>query len=154
MRLDTLGAHGTAVSQDGSGASAFAVGYDTTGCADGVPACWTFATSGDGTSVTRSAGAAKVGSWVHLTGTYDAAGSTIALYVCEIGTAAAPGNLVPVTGGPVGGHRSGAVVAGPFRLGQGFAGSAPFAGAVSSVTVTEGVVASITSVRRACSLGA
>ena len=46
----------------------FTLGYDTTGCADGVPACWTFATSGDDVSVTRSAGAANLGSWVHLTG--------------------------------------------------------------------------------------
>ncbi|NUU17219.1 LamG domain-containing protein [Cellulomonas humilata] len=153
VRLDALGSSGAAVSQDGSAASGFTLGYDTTGCAEGVPACWTFATSGDDTSVTRSAGAANLGSWVHLTGTYDAAGGTIALYVCEIGTADAPGNLIPVTAGPV------TVAAvppspGPFRLGQGFGGAAPFAGALSSVTVTEGVVASTTSVRRACSLGA
>jgi hypothetical protein len=117
-----------------------------------VPACWTFATSGDDASVTRSAGAANLGSWVHLTGTYDAAGGTIALYVCEIGTADEPGDLNPVTGGPV--TATAAPSSGPFRLGQGFGGAAPFAGAISSVTVTEGVVASITSVRRACLQGA
>ena len=148
VRLDALGTQGAAVSQDG-----FTLGYDTTGCADGVPACWTFATSGGDTSVTRSAGAANLGSWVHLTGTYDAAGGTIALYVCEIGTADEPGDLVPVTGGPVP-VTAVPSSAGTFRLGQGSGGAAPFAGAISSVTVTEGTVASTTSVRRACSAGA
>ncbi|WP_456786334.1 LamG domain-containing protein [Cellulomonas sp. P5_C5] len=148
LRVDALGTQGAAVSQDGG----FALGYDTTGCADGVPACWTFATGVGGTSVTRSAGAANVGSWVHLTGTYDAVAGTVALYVCELGTADEPGDMNPVTDGPVGASTSAS--SGPFRLGQGFGGASPFAGTVGSVTVTEGVVASMSSVRRACSRGA
>ena len=153
VRLDSLGDRGTAVSQDGASASGFAVGYDTTGCAEGVPACWTFGVNGDDAAVVRSAGAATTGSWVHLTGVHDAIAGTVALYVCEVGSADAPGNLNPVLSGPV------AVAAavpssGPFRLGQGFGGAAPFAGAISSVTVTEGVAATMSSVRRACSAGA
>lgn len=152
VRVDSLGTHGAAVSQDGSATSAFTLGYDTTGCDEGVPACWTFATGGD-ESVTRSAGAVQAGSWVHLTGTYDAAGGSIALYVCEIGTADAPGDFNPVTGGPVG-VAVATPSAGPFRLGQGFAGAAPFAGTVSSVSVVQGAVASMSSVRVACGQGA
>ncbi|KQR11767.1 hypothetical protein ASF78_11110 [Cellulomonas sp. Leaf334] len=153
VRLDALGTHGTAVSQDGSASSGFALGYDTIGCAEGVAACWTFAMNGVETSVATSTGAAEAGPWVQLTGVHDAVGGTVALYVCPIGTADEPGTMNPVISGPVG-FAGGASTTGPFRLGQGFSGASPFAGVVSSVTVAEGVVASIASVRRSCSLGA
>jgi hypothetical protein len=152
VRLDSVGTRGTAVSQDGAGASGFAVGYDTTGCAEGVPACWTFGLNGDDAAVVRSAGEARTGSWVHLTGVHDAVAGTVDLYVCEIGSADEPGDMNPVQTGPV--SAAGAPSAGPFRLGQGFGGAVPFAGAISSVTVTEGVAATMSSVRRACSAGA
>ncbi|GEK22920.1 LamG-like jellyroll fold domain-containing protein [Cellulomonas xylanilytica] len=153
VRLDTLGAGGTAVSQDTLAYSGFALGYDTTGCAEDLPACWTFAMTGTESSVVTSVDAAQAGPWVQLTGVHDAAQGTISLYVCPIGTADAPGTMNPVASGPVG-FAGGTSRSGPFRLGQAFGGEAPFAGAVSSVTVAEGFVTSIASVRLSCSMGA
>ncbi|MBO3085255.1 LamG domain-containing protein [Cellulomonas fengjieae] len=157
VRLDTLGARGTAVSQDGSLTSGFALGYDTTGCADGAPACWTFGMARDevgaDAAVVRSEAPASTGSWVQLTGVYDRDLGTVDLYVCEVGTPDAPGSRNPEGSSPVDFSATWSAT-GPFRLGQGFDGDAPFGGAVSSVAVTEGVAASLPSIRRSCSAGA
>ncbi|MGW7079140.1 LamG-like jellyroll fold domain-containing protein [Streptomyces sp. NPDC054866] len=62
-----------AVSQDGDGAPAFALGADAAGT-------WSFALSG-GTAVRAQGGLPESGEWAHLTGVYDPVERTARLYV-------------------------------------------------------------------------
>ena len=81
-------------------------------------------------------------------------GARSALYVCEIGTADAARGFAARADGPVPVTR-GAVVGGDRSRWSGVRGrSTVRGGRSSSVTVTEGTVASIMSVRVACSAGA
>ena len=157
-RLDAVGTGGTVLSQDGTSSSAFALGYTTQGCSTGVTACWSFAlptqdAAGSPQTVVRSVGAVEPGSWVQLTGVHDATTGSVSLFVCTIGSAAKPGTLRPTQSGPVP-FTTPWSASGAFRVGQGFAGSDPFTGAVSSVRVIEGVAQTLTDVRVSCSAGA
>lgn len=156
-RLDATGTSGTVLSQDGTSTSAFTLGYTSEGCAAGVAACWSFAlpTSDSAAApqaVVRSAAAVEPGSWVELTGVHNATTGAVSLFVCTLGSAAKPGSGVPVASGPVA-FTTPWSASGPLLVGQAFGGAAPFAGAVGSVRVLEGVAQTVTDVRRSCAAG-
>jgi hypothetical protein len=156
-RLDAPGTAGTVLSQDGAATSAFTLGYTTADCPGGTASCWAFSMSATDSAssvvaVSRSVSAVQPGSWVYLAGVHDAVAGQVSLYVCTLGTKSAPGNLVPVAAAPqpfVAPWAS----SGAFRVGDDFAGSAPFLGAVSAVRVVDGVAATLSTVRQRCSAG-
>lgn len=140
----------TAVSQDGTAASGFQLGYRSTDCAGGATGCWSFAMSTSdavGTSVlATSTTSANVGEWVHLTGVHDAGNDTLQLYVCALEGDLDPGDPVTTP------FTATWDATGPFRVGQARQGTTPtagFAGAVADVQVLDGVVQPA-QIRRAC----
>lgn len=143
-RLDDATATATAVSQDGTSASGFELGYRTTGCPGGASGCWAFAmntsdsASAPAPTIVASSVPVVAGSWVQLTGVHNAATNTISLYVCELGTPAEPvGSPSPVRAAPVA-HTTTWNQTGPFVIGRGRAAVAaanPWRGAVSAVAV-------------------
>ena len=156
-RVDATGTGGTILSQDGTTTSAFSLGYTAQGCPAGITACWSFALPTQDSAVApqavvRSAGAVEAGSWVQLTAVHDAVSGSVSLFVCTIGSATKPGSLQPVASGPVA-FTTPWSASGPFRVGQAFGGSVPFAGAVGAVRVVAGVAQTVTDARRSCSAG-
>ncbi|MGW7275726.1 LamG-like jellyroll fold domain-containing protein [Streptomyces sp. NPDC054864] len=73
VRPDETGRGMAAVSQDGDGGPAFALGSDAAGT-------WSFSLGG-GTAVRAEGGRPESGEWAHLTGVYDPAERTARLYV-------------------------------------------------------------------------
>lgn len=151
VKLTQAATVATAVSEDSTNASSFQLGYrQGSSCPGGTGACWAFsrATSDSASpaeSVASLAGA-STGSWVHLTGVYDASGSgRIRLYACQVATSTATvaqaptatAWVVPASGSFIASSSLGLVV------GRGEAAGAaanPWSGAVADVRVYNGVV--------------
>lgn len=146
VRLDETGTARTAVSQDSGAGSAFELGTRTDGCPEGTSECWAFTVAGEDASTSPAVAVSQVpvtaGSWVMLAGLRDAGAGTVQLNVCDLGTAAAPGEGDTVRGVAVPAATT-ATAAGSFRLGAARADGAPvrsWAGAVSSLRTYDGSV--------------
>lgn len=146
VRLDETGTARTAVSQDSAQGTAFELGTRTDGCPEGTSECWAFTVPGADAGAAPAVAVSRVpvtaGSWVMLAGLRDAGAGTARLTVCDLGSAAEPGEGDPVQGTAVPAPTS-ASAAGPLRLGGALADGAPvrtWAGAVSALRTYDGVL--------------
>lgn len=129
--LSSTAKSATLISQDGSHASAFQLGYDK-GCG-----CWAFSLptgDADGAGTVTAAAppsSTTLGAWTHLAGVYDAVNGTATLYVAGVPVSSV---AVPVT------QWAGA---GAFVIGRGRANSANtdwFAGRIDAVQAFQGAL--------------
>jgi hypothetical protein len=144
---------GTVLGQGGLATGAFTLGTSTTACADGAAPCWTFAVqdAAGGAAVATAAATVTPGSWYGVFGVRDAAGGTVRVDVCEIGTADEPGPMAPQTGTPVD-LASAPAASGSFRVGGAPDDASPWRGAVSAVH-TWGAAVDVTRERVLCTRG-
>jgi hypothetical protein len=156
VKLDSATTVHAAVSQDGVFTSGFKLGHTTSGCPAPTGLCWAFymfsedsPTSAAGVQI-NSTVAVVTGEWVHLTGVYDATAGEVRVYVCELGTPAAPKSAEPVVNS--GAYTSTGRSNGPVRVGraiyQGWVGD-HWPGAVDDVRLFDQVV-SLPFIRDVC----
>jgi uncharacterized protein YndB with AHSA1/START domain len=156
VRLDTATTARTAISQEGTRANAWSVGYRPSGCqiSGWSGGCWAFTLNkADGTPATTvySKVRPRTGEWVHLTAEYDRPQRKARLWVCEIGTPQdpAPGEpLLAEAAAPVMWQAPGPVV-----VGRGLAGGTGrewWDGQVDNVRLFKGEVVADAKIRRMC----
>lgn len=150
--------YGTALAQDGLNYSGFRLRYQPTNsvCLNSngaqMDGCWEFLVTGTSSTYARSSVTVKPGEWVHLVGEYDVKTPAVRLWVCEVGTPAAPTPGEPV-GTPI---PRGAVpydAGGVFTLGRAKHGGAiadRFQGLIDNVRVFSGEIADSAKLRRLC----
>ncbi|MBB2923150.1 LamG-like jellyroll fold domain-containing protein [Cellulomonas cellasea] len=158
VRADASGA-ASAVSQDGTAASAFELGVRTDVCAADVASCWAFTVAGTdpadpaaGTVVATSQVPVAEGAWHMVAGVRDADLGTVRLDVCSFGRAGAPTTARPVRGVSAAVGATTAPV-GPFRIGSAQDGARPWSGAVSGVRTYAKAISELEE-RLVCSAGA
>jgi hypothetical protein len=155
VRADGSGA-ATAISQDGTAASAFTLGTRTDRCADGAASCWALTVAGTDPSnpdvVATSTVPVVQGDWVMLAGVRDAVAGTVRLDVCSFGSPEVPGRALIVSGAATAVAGTTPAV-GPLRLGSAQGQATPWVGAVS-VARTYGSAIGAAQERLVCSGGA
>lgn len=146
----------TVLSQDGLSGSAWALRYQTTGCAtSSEPGCWAFSTYNATGAVTKTVVSPTVpatSSWVHLTAEYDKPEGKMRLWVCEAGTPASPAPGVPAVAS-VSGVPAMWQAPGPFVVGRGLTanqGTDWWKGRIDNVRIFKGEVLAESKVRRMC----
>jgi hypothetical protein len=123
VKLEASTATHAAVSQDGAYTSGFKLGHAVSGCPTTSGVCWALsmftADSPTSGATVRAASPIEVvvGEWVHLTGVYDATAGQLRLFVCELGTPAAPKAAQPIEATQD--HTSTWNAVGPLRVGRG-----------------------------------
>lgn len=143
----------TAVSQDGTTASGFRLGFEP--CADGVGSCWSFSVpSSDSaaavpTTVLSGVGV-DAGAWSEVTGVHDRDGGTLGLWVCHPTLDAFGGTAWTLTEAGTVPAPAPWAATGPFRLGRA-AGSDPslWSGAVGEARAAPGIP-TLSALRRTC----
>jgi hypothetical protein len=147
-----------ALSQNGTQASPFTLGYRASCPAVDSKPCWSFIMYGSDTSSPLAVWAqapveAKPGEWVHLTGAYDASTDEVKVWACQVGT-----ETKPLPGDPV-------VGVAPSKLSTAWTANAPFSvgrrfmagvqdnfwqGRVDNVRVFDGQIVAESKIRRLC----
>ena len=155
VRLDKADRPRTAIAQEGSTTNRWTIGYQSTGCPDGLNGCWVFGLrqkDGAAAKVVYSRVKPVQGEWAMLLAEYDKQATKMRLWVCSIGTPDSPHRAEPLRAeGPA----PSLVEAAPGQLvvGRGQlngAATARWVGAVDNIRVFKGEVLAPAKIRRVC----